>query len=756
MAAILKISDIDEAIANLRYRNPETLKYKLIHSIRNYYADESSPDSLQNIGADELVKALWDTGDDPAILKAKRKNFSSVKSGINADLKKLYQEGNNPQGVIIGQNNLFDMSDEAKDKALGSIADVFKEKGTDIIGKITEVLSAVNEILSNSGSFSNMEGGLERADRIKGLIFDLSRKIGRSLPGDLAMGMAGGSGSEMTRDGVDEREAENQPGASWEDAPAEIVEEVIEDDAGEIEEVEEAEQVVEDGPADEANVEIEEIAAYDDMTEVEENEPDISMEPGEDGELLPADMAADEAIEILEEVTEEPAQDEAFPDGPEEERTAAAAEAEEHAAEGLITGGEEIEEAGGLQEGAEEVEAGSAEILAESPEDEIVLEEAEDVADEIEISPSVVAEELEEIADYAGPEEVEGDEAPVEGQDAFAEEILEDDEILDTTAEETEIIEDELQSKAEFLAKLAEAAKVLEKLGPELNDNIYSEEEIKEKAKLLSEEFDRELSIREKFFNQHILIKGGEYMTGSKSGGKNELPGQKVHLPEFYIGKFPVTNNMFEIFVEKTGYRTSAEKRGYGYVYVPRARRVKDSATGLETFIWSSHLQYKKMQGACWHQPGGPGSSLYNKRRHPVVQISMEDARAFAAWTGKRLPTEKEWEAAVRTSMGYIYPWGNEWKENACNVEKSCFGDTTPVDHYIEFSNDSGVADSLGNVLEWTLDLWETHSPGEKNTDIYVVKGGSWISDAYINLSSRFPMDRNTSSNILGFRCVAI
>jgi formylglycine-generating enzyme required for sulfatase activity len=176
----------------------------------------------------------------------------------------------------------------------------------------------------------------------------------------------------------------------------------------------------------------------------------------------------------------------------------------------------------------------------------------------------------------------------------------------------------------------------------------------------------------------------------------------------------------------------------------------------METFVWSSHLQYKKVKGACWYHPNGPDSSLYNKKRHPVVQVSMEDARAFAAWTGKRIPMEKEWEAAARTSRGYIYPWGNQWKDNSCNIEKSYCGDTTPVDKYLESANDCGVADTLGNVLDWTLELWSSNQSKDKNTEIYVVKGGSWISDGSLCLPGRYPMDKKIASNILGFRCVAI
>jgi hypothetical protein len=91
---------------------------------------------LQSITHDEIIKSLWCIGDDPESIKGKRKNLSSIKSGVNADLKKLYHEGKNSQGVIVGPNNVFTMSDEAKDKALESVAAVFKEKGSDTIGTI--------------------------------------------------------------------------------------------------------------------------------------------------------------------------------------------------------------------------------------------------------------------------------------------------------------------------------------------------------------------------------------------------------------------------------------------------------------------------------------------------------------------------------------------------------------------------------------------------------------------------------------------
>jgi formylglycine-generating enzyme required for sulfatase activity len=740
MSAILKISEIDEAVANLHYRNTETLKYKLVHSILNYYKNESSLDSLQKIGTDELVKALWDTGDDPVILKSKRKNFSSVKSGINTDLKKLYKEGNNPQGVIIGQNNLFDMSDEAKDKALGTIADVLKEQKADSIAKIDEVLKVVNDIISESSSLLNLQSDSEAIKSMKSLISDLSHKIGFSLPGDSGPKDAGVSKSAMSGGSVDEMGASNvadslrgavinEAGAVGPDMPKTIAKRTLGQKL-----LDEISEISEDEVKDEIIDQIETEGA---------------------GEAINK-IAEEGSIEKTGKYTEGAARIEGL-SGHGEAKGGVVAKIQDYRQES-----ETIDEAGPVEMLEE---ADTIDEIAKAISDEVLEEEpvAEEEWEEIEADAEIAEIEVE----AALPAEVISDE--VLEEEPVAEEELEeieaDAEIAEIEVEEAlqekgpcveNIVEENLREKAEILTKLAEAAKILVKLGPELDDTIFNEKEIKEKAKFLSEEFERELSIREKYFNQHIFIKGGEYIIGGGNTGKYELHNQTVSIPEFYIGKFPVTNCLFEIFVDRSGYRTTAEKRGYGFVYTPRTQRTKDSATGLETFLWSSNLQYKKVQGACWYRPNGPGSSLYNKRRHPVVQVSLEDARAFAAWTGKRVPTEKEWEAATRTSRGYIYPWGNQWKDNACNIEKSYFGDTTPVDKYLKFVNGAGVVDTLGNVLEWTLELWRSSPSGEKNTDMCVVKGGSWISDSSISLSRQFPMDKNTTSNILGFRCVAI
>ena len=94
MATVISLKGIDEAISDLNYRDHNTLKYRLIHAIRESYESDGA---LQGIDTDKLVKALWNTGDDPSTIKSKRKNLSSIKSSVNGDLKRLYEDEKNPE-----------------------------------------------------------------------------------------------------------------------------------------------------------------------------------------------------------------------------------------------------------------------------------------------------------------------------------------------------------------------------------------------------------------------------------------------------------------------------------------------------------------------------------------------------------------------------------------------------------------------------------------------------------------------------------
>jgi formylglycine-generating enzyme required for sulfatase activity len=273
--------------------------------------------------------------------------------------------------------------------------------------------------------------------------------------------------------------------------------------------------------------------------------------------------------------------------------------------------------------------------------------------------------------------------------------------------------------------------------------------------KLLAEQFDGYLGAMERFYNQYVIIPAGSYTLGSHRGGKNLMPITQEQMQAFYFGKFPITNALFEVFVERTGYITTAEKKGFGFVYSGRFLQKTDKRTGRKISVWQASMNRQKTEGAFWYQPFGPASNLHGKRNHPVVQVSLDDARAFAAWTGKAIPTEYEWEAAARTLDYMLYPWGNEWISGRCNVESSAVSDTTPVDAFPLSVNSFEIEDLAGNVYEWTETLADSISSPDTGRVFYIAKGGSWISPDGFDMSQRNIFPADFSSNIVGFRCVA-
>jgi formylglycine-generating enzyme required for sulfatase activity len=276
----------------------------------------------------------------------------------------------------------------------------------------------------------------------------------------------------------------------------------------------------------------------------------------------------------------------------------------------------------------------------------------------------------------------------------------------------------------------------------------------RERKRLLAERFDRCLGEMEKHYNQYLVVPGGAYIIGAQNARKNERPIQKITISDNYFGRFPVTNALFEVFVDRTGYKTTAEECGFGIVYQGRFQKTKDEITGQKRYVWNATSLWEKRESAFWYQPAGPGTTLHRKRNHPVVQVSFRDAMAFASWVGKRLPSEAEWEAAARTALGNLYPWGNEWKEGVANTEESQISDTVPVDNFPDVKNTFGLSDLLGNTLEWTSGRWEEANGSVKHQDFRIVKGGSWVSNQEVKLYTQFKYPVDFTANILGFRCL--
>ena len=280
-----------------------------------------------------------------------------------------------------------------------------------------------------------------------------------------------------------------------------------------------------------------------------------------------------------------------------------------------------------------------------------------------------------------------------------------------------------------------------------------------------------------------VLIPAGSFLMGSTKGEvdraiqtcvkdykkdqqacegwyKGELPQHKVRLDSFYLDRYEVTNRLFQQFVQQTDHRTTAEREGSAWAFV--------EGKGWE-----------EVKGAYWQKPEA-GATVFesNRMEHPVVAVSWGDAEAYCRWAGKRLPTEAEFEYALRAGTTTKYWWGDgnpgsrrvaniadEAAKKLLSVIMAGYDDgavrTAPVGSYE--ANPWGLYDMSGNVAEWTADWYEEnfyangleHSPKGPSSGTYrVVRGGSWgdvpdfVRSAYRNWFS--PTYRYAH---FGFRC---
>lgn len=260
-----------------------------------------------------------------------------------------------------------------------------------------------------------------------------------------------------------------------------------------------------------------------------------------------------------------------------------------------------------------------------------------------------------------------------------------------------------------------------------------------------------------------VYVPAGEFTMGSadndSGAGNDEKPQHRVTLDAYWIDRTEVTNAMFARFVAASGYRTDAEKAGQGHVY----REVGSS--------------WEETAGADWQHPRGPDSSLAGLDQHPVVQVSWNDAAAYCAWSGRRLPTEAEWEKAARGTDGRLFPWRDQdgigdllnfadrnldvsWADK--NVEDG-HRFTAPVGSFLKGAGPYGALDLAGNVWEWVADWYDQNyyasspalNPLGPNLGQYRVwRGGSWgNSQWYARAACRRWYEPDRRSDDVGFRC---
>lgn len=217
-----------------------------------------------------------------------------------------------------------------------------------------------------------------------------------------------------------------------------------------------------------------------------------------------------------------------------------------------------------------------------------------------------------------------------------------------------------------------------------------------------------------------VRIPGGEFWMGSDEFYPEERPAHPVRVAEFLLDRHPVTNRQFRQFVEETGYVTEAEHELSATEFSNLS--AEERAPGSLVFTptegpvdlrnWRAWWQW--VAGANWRNPRGPGSSLDGRDEHPVVQVCFADAAQYAAWAGKRLPTETEWERAARGGLDrQPFAWGDELApggELRANTWQGAFPyrntgargwvGTSPVGVFAETG--FGLFDMIGNVWEWT------------------------------------------------------
>ena len=283
-----------------------------------------------------------------------------------------------------------------------------------------------------------------------------------------------------------------------------------------------------------------------------------------------------------------------------------------------------------------------------------------------------------------------------------------------------------------------------------------------------------------------LWIPGGIFRMGSNRHYPEEAPVHRVSVDGFWIDRTPVTNAEFRRFVQATAYVTFAEiapdPKDYPgalpHMLKPASLVFTPPDHPVDLRDWTQWWSF--MPGADWRHPYGPGSSLKGLDDHPVVHVALKDAEAYAAWAGKLLPTEAEWEFAARGGLdGAEFAWGEEFTPEGRylantwqgrfpweNLGEDGFESTSPVDAFP--ANGYGLYDMVGNVWEWTASPFlsprdERQScchPGEPRGPITrrVVKGGSHLCAPNYCLRFR-PAARqsetiDTSTCHIGFRCV--
>jgi formylglycine-generating enzyme required for sulfatase activity len=292
-----------------------------------------------------------------------------------------------------------------------------------------------------------------------------------------------------------------------------------------------------------------------------------------------------------------------------------------------------------------------------------------------------------------------------------------------------------------------------------------------------------------------VRIPAGAFRMGSDDFYPDERPAHERHVDAFELDRRPVTNAQFASFVDETGYLTVAERpldvaefpNLSADELVPGSMVFTATSGPVDFSDWRAWWRWQR--GASWRHPGGPRTTIDDRLDHPVVHVAFEDAAAYAAWAGKRLPTEAEHEYAARAGSDAAFAWGEEaypggiphahtWIGRFPYDARGPYGGgTAPVGSYP--ANAWGLIDLIGNVWEWTTDYYTPRhvrlsdhpvdagkrqsllatasSEAGSRTPRRVLKGGSQLCAPEYCLrfrpAARSPQAEDTSMSHIGFRC---
>lgn len=278
-----------------------------------------------------------------------------------------------------------------------------------------------------------------------------------------------------------------------------------------------------------------------------------------------------------------------------------------------------------------------------------------------------------------------------------------------------------------------------------------------------------------------IYLSGGEFLMGTNSNEgfprDGEGPVRNVKVNPFYMDPCTVTNSEFLEFVADTGYKTEAEQYGWSFVF---SSFVSEQVAKTVTEVVQNAPWWWAVKGAYWREPEGPDSTIMDRMDHPVVHVSWNDALVYCQWSGKRLPTEGEWEYAARGGLVQKrYPWGDRLHpdgKHMCNIWQGTFPNKNKgADGYLGTApaksfppNGYGLYNVSGNVWEWCSDWFSStfyvdgtcdNPNGPSIGKAKVTRGGSYLChNSYCNryrVAARSSNTPDSSTGNIGFRCAA-